>query len=403
MSQEDAVTRVKGWLRPESLRRHRLVIEAVAAGIYFLIFVNYAVIAGAIGFFSLAFLAATLVLYRIQPLLSLAVGGIATLGLIASAYLFYANGGGIAVFLPLLAVFFGVAAYGRPPTQWLGLASTVPAALLLVGTGAFPIQQFFGYVLFLFVLAVFVLFWVGGMLVRVNRERRAARTSEVQATTRLGEARYEISLAQERNRVARDVHDIVAHSLAVVIAQADGARYATKNIPAPVSEALENIAATARGALTDVRVLLGELRHNQDAGPQPGMDDLDALIRGFRDSGLEIGWSSFGEAIPVSEATGLAVYRIVQEALTNALRHGSRTSPVELVFDWGTASLAVTVTNPVEDGASVNPDGHGVPGMRERAHLAGGQLDAGGGTGGRFRVRALLPLERTPADTARVP
>jgi signal transduction histidine kinase len=206
------------------------------------------------------------------------------------------------------------------------------------------------------------------------------------------------TLEQERNRVARDVHDIVAHSLAVVIAQADGARYGAKNVPAPVVEALENIASTARGALTDVRVLLGELRHNQEQGPQPGMNDLDALVRGFRDSGLEVEWNSYGKAVELTDAPALAVYRIVQEGLTNALRHGDRGQPVELVFDWGSTSLAVIVTNGIPRGTTVpaNAAGHGIPGMRERATLAGGELEASDGTNGRFRVRATIPFTPVP-------
>jgi signal transduction histidine kinase len=204
--------------------------------------------------------------------------------------------------------------------------------------------------------------------------------------------------------VARDVHDIVAHSLAVVIAQADGARYAAKTSPESVDEALATIATTARGALGDVRALLTELRHSQEAGPQPGMNDLDALVRGFRESGLEIEWTSYGVGVPLSESAGLAVYRVVQESLTNALRHGARTSPADLEFDWSDSTLTVSVTNDLPAGdRSGNPSGHGIPGMRERASLAGGSFAAGDGTNGRFRVRIVLPLDRTSALTQPMP
>lgn len=386
------------WLTPAGLARHRTTIEVVVALIWFFLpiseFANFGGLLGVIGHLLIA---ATLVAYRPQPLVALVLGAIGTLGIIGSGFLWTTNYWW--AFLPLLAVFFGTAAYGRAPTRWLGLAGTpVAAAAVVAGNVGVFVPQFGATLFFFFLLAIFALAWVAGMLVQVNRSRRAAQTGEIRAVVKLGEAKQEVSLEQERNRVARDVHDIVAHSLAVVIAQADGARYGAKNVPAPVVEALENIATTARGALTDVRVLLGELRHNQEAGPQPGMNDLDALVRGFRDSGLTIEWHSYGTAAELVGTPALAVYRIVQEALTNALRHGDRGTPVELVFDWGGTSLAVIVTNGMPSGATSNGAGHGIPGMRERATLAGGELEASDGTNGRFRVRATIPFQRETVE-----
>ncbi len=401
MNGPSLLDRIALWFTIANFRRHRLVIEVVAAAFYFgILAVPMMGYGGVLGVMSLILLSSTIVLYRVQPFAALAIAAVGTLGTLASAYLWQT--GFFPVFAPLLLVFFGTAAYGRPATRWIGLVGT-----LVAGVGVFSGLSFYAGMLssllmFLFVFAFFALAWVAGMLVYVNRSRRAAQTGELRATARLGEVTQEVTLEQERNRVARDVHDIVAHSLAVVIAQADGARYSAKSIPAPVVEALENIAATSRAALTDVRVLLGELRHNQEAGPQPGMNDLDALVRGFRESGLQIEWHSYGTASELSDAPALAVYRIVQEALTNALRHGERSAPVELVFDWGTASLAVIVTNGLPSGAAVpaNAAGHGIPGMRERATLAGGELEASDGTNGRFRVRATIPFAR---DAATVP
>jgi signal transduction histidine kinase len=394
MTPQDFVDRVGSWFAVARLRRNRLAIEAVTAAIFFLIYVTpVASTAGIIGVFGLILLCAAVLLYRIQPFLALSVGAFGTLAMLLSGFLWQT--GFFPIFAPLLLVFFGTAAYGRPITRWLGLVGTPVAALGLLG-GIWIYWGAFQVLFFLFVLAALALAWVAGMLVHVNRSRRAAQTGEVVATERLSEVEQAVSLEQERNRVARDVHDIVAHSLAVVIAQADGARYSAKSVPPPVVEALENIAATARGALTDVRVLLGELRHNQEAGPQPGMNDLDSLVRGFRDSGLSVEWNSYGRAVELTDAPALAVYRIVQEGLTNALRHGDRSSPVELVFDWGTTSLAVIVTNAIPKGSTVptNTAGHGIPGMRERATLGGGELEASDGTNGRFRVRATIPFTR---------
>jgi signal transduction histidine kinase len=393
MTAHEVLDRVASWFTVDNFRRHQLIVEAAVAGLYFVLFVggviNYG---GALGLIALTLLASTIVLYRISPLLALTAGAFGMLGMIGFVY----GTGFFPVYVPLLFVFFGTSAYGAVATRWLGLAGTLFAAVGVVTVMGYGFSVLSGVLFLLFIEAFFALAWVAGMLVYVNRGRRFAQSGEIVATVKLGEAKQVVSLEQERNRVARDVHDIVAHSLAVVIAQADGARYGAKNVPAPVVEALENIATTARGALTDVRVLLGELRHNQEAGPQPGMNDLDALVRGFRDSGLEVEWHSYGKAVELTDAPALAVYRIVQEGLTNALRHGDRGQPVELVFDWGTTSLAVIVTNGIPPGTTVpaNPAGHGIPGMRERATLAGGELEASDGTNGRFRVRATIPFQR---------
>jgi len=400
MNTQRLTDRIGSWFTLEFFRAHRLVIEGVVAAIFLIVFVGPVATNGnLLGLFSLMMLASTIALYRIQPFLSLAVGAVATIGMLAAGYV-YATGF-FPIFAPLLLVFFGTAAYGTIATRWTGAVGTMVAALGITSGLGFYAGMLTAVLLFFFVFAFLALAWVAGMLVYVNRGRRAAQTGEVVATVRLSEVKQEVTLEQERNRVARDVHDIVAHSLAVVIAQADGARYSAKSVPAPVVEALENIAATARGALTDVRVLLGELRHNQEAGPQPGMNDLDSLVRGFRDSGLVVEWNSYGRAVELTDAPALAVYRIVQEGLTNALRHGDRGSPVELVFDWGTTSLAVIVTNAIPKGSAVptNTAGHGIPGMRERATLAGGELEASDGTNGRFRVRATIPFTREHATT----
>jgi signal transduction histidine kinase len=404
MPETNVLDRFESWLRStltlDGFRRHRLVVEAVIAGLYFVLFMGAVANYGfTLGLIALALLAVSIVLYRIRPVIALSVAAIGTLGMLGSGYPYYT--GFFPVFLPLLFVFFGAAAYGRPVTRWLALAGTIFAAVGILSTVSYYSNNVGGLgtvLFFLFIEALLALAWVGGMLVYVNRSRRAAQSGEIVATVKLGEAKQVATLEQERNRVARDVHDIVAHSLAVVIAQADGARYGSKNVPAPVVEALENIASTARGALTDVRVLLGELRHNQEQGPQPGMNDLDALVRGFRDSGLEVEWNSYGKAVELTDAPALAVYRIVQEGLTNALRHGDRGQPVELVFDWGSASLAVIVTNGIPRGTTIpgNAAGHGIPGMRERATLAGGELEASDGTNGRFRVRVTIPFTREP-------
>jgi len=394
-----AVFTVDNWIR------YRGYLEVGVAALYF-----FAICVGEIGrvgviLIPLAFLfALSISLHRVVPIASL---GFAAFAVLASLFFGVANDSAMIIFwFPLVVVLFASAAYGRTPTKWTGLVAVVLGAL-----GLAAVSWWFGAeggaFYFVFGLAAAGLPWTAGVLVRsmlarlaLNEERRTLGQSVAETTVRLTAAEQTATLEHERNRVARDVHDIVAHSLAVVIAQADGARYAAKTSPESVDEALTTIAATARGALGDVRALLTELRHSQESGPQPGMNDLDALVRGFRESGLDIDWTSYGTGVPLSESAGLAVYRVVQESLTNALRHGGRDNPVDLEFDWSDTTLTVSVTNDLSSGErAANPSGHGIPGMRERASLAGGSFAAGDGTNGRFRVRIVLPLDRGSALT----
>jgi len=212
-----------------------------------------------------------------------------------------------------------------------------------------------------------------------------------------------VVVEQERTRIARDMHDVVAHSLAVVIAQADGARYARHSDPDSVDEALKTIASTARSALGDVRVLLAELRHAQPEGPQPSLDDLDRTVDQIRAAGLDVSLERSGDLAALGQAQQIAAYRIVQEALTNALRHGDTASIASVVLAeatpaTGAPGAVITVRNSMkaiadQAGASTGGlprIGHGLPGMRERASLAGGSLSAGP-NGTEFVVTAFLP------------
>jgi signal transduction histidine kinase len=188
------------------------------------------------------------------------------------------------------------------------------------------------------------------------------------------------------------MHDVVAHSLAVVIAQADGARYAAKADPKAVDEALSTISSTARGALGEVRLLLGQLRHAQDEGPQPGLEDLERMIEHLRGSGLMIAFETRGMPLALGAGQQLAVYRIVQEALTNILRHGDVTREAVVRFDWKQTDLEVTITSSLTSSPRTAElrVGHGLAGMRERAALVGGQLTTDVDDKN-FVVRAVIP------------
>jgi signal transduction histidine kinase len=187
------------------------------------------------------------------------------------------------------------------------------------------------------------------------------------------------------------MHDVVAHSLAVVIAQADGARYAADG--ESKDAALATISSTARDALGDVRLLLGQLRHSEEAGPQPVLADLERLVEQLRASGLTIDIEQHGEPLVLPAGQQLALYRVVQEALTNALRHGDPGQPVTVVLDWTADAAHATITSALAAPLRTAPAaGHGIAGMRERAMLVGGTFSAAP-EGSHFVVRAFIPLD----------
>jgi signal transduction histidine kinase len=250
---------------------------------------------------------------------------------------------------------------------------------------------------FLFVasIAVLVLAWTAGLLARSVRDAREVRRREDLANRERALVEYRYAVEQERNRIARDMHDVVAHSLAVVIAQADGARFAARTRPEAAVGALDTIGGVARSALGDVRVLLAELRHDEADAPQPVLDDLDGLLERVRDAGLDVRFTETGERLPLGTGHQIAVYRIAQEGLTNALRHGDVSAPVDLGLRWDEGGVDLEVVNAMRADAATAAESHGIrhgiPGMRERAQLAGGTLTADAGPDGMFRVRARIP------------
>ncbi|HAN23677.1 MAG: two-component sensor histidine kinase [Microbacterium sp.] len=303
--------------------------------------------------------------------------------------------------LGALIVLYAVAAYGSRRMSRLALASAVGGAAIATaylsifqgvwGLAAatnrfsFPLERvvIVGFV-FALILFALLLSWTAGALVRSIRVSRETREAQRRAEA-------EAAAEQERVRIARDMHDIVGHSLAVVIAQADGARYAAASDPEATTEALATIASTARAALTDVRLLLEQLRHSQGAGPQPGLADLDALFAQVHGAGVDLRVEVRPPLADPPAPLQLAVYRIVQEALTNALRHGDG-GAVSVRVAWSEEAVSVEVRNGVRPGGepSAPAPGHGIIGMTERAHLVGGSLGAAP-RGDEFVVVAVLP------------
>lgn len=319
------------------------------------------------------------------------------------------------------AVVYTAAAYGTSLTRWLSLASAVvaPAAitgyiLFTQGIGELAMCVQFQYAYcasyvpdlaqrgagwFVAFAFAYLLAWATGQLVRTRIRAGQSRAAMLAAE-------QEVAAEQERTRIARDMHDVVAHSLAVVVAQADGARYAARTDPAAAEEALRTIAATAREALGDVRVLLAQLRHRQEDAPQPTLNDLDPLLEQLRASGLHLVRDDRGDPLPLGTSQQIAVYRIVQESLTNALRHADTDREVRVRFSWSSHGLEVAVVSFLPEvksrtgmiAVATASTGHGIAGMTERAALGGGWLRAGPDQG-RFVVTAWLPYQPSGSHT----
>jgi signal transduction histidine kinase len=310
--------------------------------------------------------------------------------------------------LATLPMLFACAAYASSRVRWVAFASAIAGAVVVTVAVAFPNalallgqtsrNNVFDFrydgdgaralllmgVLFGFTVTMFLLSWTAGVLFRTWRQSRAARIAAAVAER-------EVAAEQERTRIARDMHDVVAHSLAVVIAQADGARYLRTADPEAVDGALQTIASTARDALADVRVLLAQLRHSQSDGPQPTIADLDRLLEQLAAAGLVVRREDTGAPLPLGTAQQMAVYRIAQESLTNALRHAETTKEVVVHVGWTPHGLDLVVSSalPAHPTAATGT-GHGIAGMTERAALVGGHLTARP-EDGRFVVRAWLP------------
>jgi len=212
-----------------------------------------------------------------------------------------------------------------------------------------------------------------------ERARRLAVERDQQAA---------LAAAAERTRIARELHDIVSHSLSVVITLADAAVVVSP--AAPGRETMTEVAEAGRRALSDMRAMLGVLRTEQSAttSPQPGLSQLDELIGRVRATGLTVGLAVEGEPFPLGAAAELTAYRIVQEALTNTIRHaGATAAGVRIGFSAPRVTIQVTDNGPAD---APGNSGHGIAGMRERAALHGGTLTAGPGPDGGWLVRATL-------------
>ena len=246
--------------------------------------------------------------------------------------------------------------------------------------------------------------WILGDSMRYRRGYYAALEDKAARLEAERHAQAKIAAAAERARIARELHDVVAHHVSVMVVQADGAGYALHTDPDRAEAALHAIATTGRQALTEMRRLLGVLRSADERAtlaPMPGLGELRELLEQARAAGLQVSYSLSGTPRELPEGAELAAYRVVQESLTNTRKHGGLVATAAVTLRYEPDALTVEVT---DDGLGVvggeEAGGHGLAGMRERIAMYGGTVTAGPLPGGGFSVTARLPcnLEATPPD-----
>ncbi|TCR26537.1 signal transduction histidine kinase [Streptomyces sp. BK205] len=303
----------------------------------------------------------------------------------------------------LFVALYSMALHGRlRQLPWAG--AVMAGAVLLVALRVSSAVSVWDALFFLSSTATAAL--TLGLMIRIRRAQLAGLRERAARLEIERDQRSRLATATERTRVAREMHDIVGHNLAVIITLADAGAYATDIAPERGKEALRLIGDTGRQALGELRRVLGVLRETGDRAadgpelsPQPGIADIGALCATVRAAGLEVVYRTSGDVETLDDGVQLTVYRIVQEALTNTMKHAADDARVHLavVLTGTRLSIRVKDTGPaVTPSGAPNEEGHGLVGMRERAALYGGTVTAGPTAGGGWRVEAVLDL--TPRD-----
>ena len=284
------------------------------------------------------------------------------------------------------------------------LVILIVASLVAIGFIASDGEPFESVVL---PFAFLVPSWLLGDIVRGRRQEAARRAEAVERALRERDERLARAAAEERRHVARELHDVVSHAVSVMVIQAGAARQVLRSSPGEAETAMLAVESTGREAMNELRRFLGALSEEDEAAglaPQPGLDELPALIVRVREAGLPASLEVAGDARTVSTSIEVTAFRIVQEALTNALRYAGRAATlVRLSWEPDQLRLEILDDGPVAGTAPAHADagtGRGLAGMRERASLIGGRLEAGPRIGGGYAVRAWLPLDAAGSGTA---
>ena len=293
--------------------------------------------------------------------------------------------------LSMLIATYTVAAHATAARAWAGLGVAVAAGVTNSVRTADPVEA--GDVVFPLVLLAGP--WLAGRALRLWRSRTAQLQRLTEELAHEREERAALAVAAERARIARELHDVLAQSMNVIVVNAEGAQEALAHDPALAYRPLAKIQETGRAALRDTRRMLGMLRapeENGSLGPLPGTADLPALVAEMRSSGPDVRLRVDGPPRPLPAALELSAYRIVQQALTNTVTH-ARANRADVVLTYEPECLRIDVVDDgCGDGRDTAGSGYGLVGMRERAGLFGGSLTAGPRPEGGFAVHARLPV-----------
>ena len=327
---------------------------------------------------------APIALVRLWPATAAVLSALATLSGLMISY------PGTVAGVIALAVLYGVAGHRSP------LTTTGALLLPFIGYAAIPLsgERPGGKTLAVVLLAIAALAAATGVTLRLRDERQRHLATERSAAASL----TEYAARGERARIARELHDVVAHHITMISLQAEAARLATPGLPPEGARRLTAIGDTARTALTEMRRLLGVLREDvggvEDLHPQPGLRQLNALLDEIRDAakGTGVRLIVSGLVEPLDPGIELTAYRIVQEALTNTRRHAPGAA-VDVELRYRNDDLMVRVYDNGPGPSAQGGSGHGVNGMRERAAMVGGQVTAGAAPGTGFLVEAVLPTK----------
>jgi signal transduction histidine kinase len=248
--------------------------------------------------------------------------------------------------------------------------------------------------LYIFIPLRFAALWVAGYALRERSHQVEAAEFRAEQAERERDAAARIAVAEERARIARELHDIVAHAVSVMVLQVGAVRHKLPTALAEDREALQGVERAGRTALAEMRRLLAAMRIDGDEAelvPQPGLDGLDSLLQQVGRAGLPVRLHVDGETLQLPRAIDLSAYRIVQEGLTNALKH-AHASHADVTLRYAPDELAIEVRDDGQGGSTGDGLGHGLVGVRERVKIYGGEMTAGAATGGGFVLSTRLPI-----------
>ena len=386
------------------VRRHPRLVDGVLAAALLLAGIGPAIARGSILFVPVTLgLAVPVVFRRANP-----IGSYAT-AVVAGGIQVALGVRPIVTDLAILILLYTLAAYcSRRVSVW-GLAVCLVGSAIGVAVwwSASPAQDVPGRLAAEAVLFAgpALLAWVLGDSMRYRRAYYANLEDRAARLERERDAQARVAAVAERARIARELHDVIAHNVSVMVVQADGASYALATDPGRAKEALAAISATGRQALAEMRRMLGVLRREEEGpsearAPQPGIGELGELLDQARMAGLPVSFTVEGTPQPPPGGVALAAYRIVQESLTNTRKHAGPVASASVVLRYSDAALVLAISDDGRGAAAPDGAGHGLTGMRERVAMYGGSVAAGPRPGGGFEVVATLPLIPVQAGAA---